>query len=48
MTHFPKFLLNKGRIFALWVMYTTSFGQNPKEKQFFFRENVPKVLGETR
>ena len=23
MTHYPKFLLNKGRILALWVMYTT-------------------------
>ena len=23
MTHYPKFFLNKGRILALWVMYTT-------------------------
>ena len=23
MTHYPKFFLNKGRMLALWVMYTT-------------------------
>ena len=23
MTHYPKFFLNKGRILASWVMYTT-------------------------
>ena len=23
LTHYPKFFLNKGRILAIWVMYTT-------------------------
>ena len=26
MTHYPKFFLNRGRILALWVMYTICGG----------------------
>ena len=31
MTHYPKFFINKGRILALWVMYTTVWSLNNKD-----------------
>ena len=81
MTHYPKFFLNKGRILALWVMYTIkkqfivqiigileeidsyyctyeevttnlgralpppSFGQHPKEQQFFLVRSSLTTVG---
>ena len=40
MTHYPEFFLNKGRIFALWVMYTTI---QPKKQ---FKVQIIDILEE--
>ena len=44
MTYYPKFFLNKGRILALWVMYTTKRKNSLKFKLLsFWRKYTPFI-----
>ena len=44
MTYYPKFFLNKGRILALWVMYTTKRKNSLKFKLLAFgRKQTPFI-----